>query len=254
MAEERLMRVFVILCLLAASAQAQTPLDVGAPDAAFAGGPIRPSKNAAARLREHYQGDKVPVVPQPFRVRLDVALASGDPAKLDAARRDLIKARGLETLLIWEQSRFIATGGIGVAEMHAQDLAGTGASGVAETAAMLWLYAAGAILIDSRQCASQDGPDAAMERLRGPDFDAVTRILRTLADDRLGAMRTLAIRLETVLSPDRNSVALCRVRDQAAEVRPEKDWRPDALAARKQLPQNLTALTAIMRPTPAAKP
>ncbi|HEX3991454.1 MAG TPA: hypothetical protein VHX39_09820, partial [Acetobacteraceae bacterium] len=63
--------VLLLLCQIAVGARAQAPLDVGSPQAAFAGGPIRLSRHAANMLREHYQGDQVPLVPQPLRGRLD---------------------------------------------------------------------------------------------------------------------------------------------------------------------------------------
>jgi hypothetical protein len=221
------------------------PLEVGAPDAAFAGGPIRLTKAAVARLREHYHGDKVPIVPLPLRRLLDTALHTQYWAGMRAA---LAKARDPETALVWEQTRFIATGGLEVAEQHARDLAATGASGIAETAAMLWLYAAAVIFVDGRRCTGPTGPDAHMEELRGPDHEPVIRIIRAMTEERLSAMRTLALRLEEILASDRDGLAPCRTGDAPPETKPEEIWRPDAAAARAMLPAHLTELTAAMRP------
>ena len=226
------------------------PLDVGSPDAAFAGGPIRLTKAAAARLREHFHGDKVPIVPLPARRVLDTALNAQDWAGM---RAGLVKARDRETALVWEQTRFIATGGLDIAEQHARDIAATGASGIAETAAMLWLYAAAVIAVDGRRCADPSGREARMEQLRGPDFEPVTRIIRTMTEERLSAMRVLALRLEAIMAPDRDGLAACRAGDAPAESRPDDDWKPDVAAARASLPDHLTELTAAMRPAQPTK-
>lgn len=88
---------------------AQSAPEMGSPEAAFAaeapraakppaararpeavpGGPIRLSKNAIALLRAHYQGDKVPLIPHPFRARLDAALVAGDSARVEAVKKEL---------------------------------------------------------------------------------------------------------------------------------------------------------------------
>ena len=71
----RPIRVFLLmLCCFICTAQA--PADVGSPESAFTGGPIHLSRAAAAVLRAHYQGDNVPLVPQPFRGKLDNALVA----------------------------------------------------------------------------------------------------------------------------------------------------------------------------------
>ncbi len=243
---------------LAGSARAQTafdaaPLDTGSPEAAFAGGPIRLTKASAAMLREHFKGDNVPLVPQPFRTRLDVALATRDWPRVEAAKRDLRTQRGVVAMLQWEQSRFIATGGIGVAEIHAVDMADMGSTGVSESAAMLWLYAVAVTMTDGHKCADEAAKDAHVAKLMGPAFDKVTQIVRTMPDDRLAAMRDLAIRLESVLSVDRTDDTMCRTGALKPELKPDQEWRPEAAATRGILPKELTVLCAVMRPKLAAR-
>jgi hypothetical protein len=244
--------IFLMLIGLLTGGQAQ--LEVGSPDGAFAGGPIKLSRNAVAMLRNHYHGDYVPLIPQPFRGKLDTALLLRDWPRVEALKKELITARGIEAVLMWEQSRFVATGGIGIAELHARDVAATGASGLQETAAMLWLYAAAVTFTDGRKCADPAVPDAHLDALHGPDFDAVTQIVRTLSDDRLAAMRDLAIRLELVLAPERTDDGICRVAGAVPDIRPDPVWRPEAADARAMLPKHLAALCAVMRPRPVTKP
>ena len=236
-----------------AHAQSQAPLDVGSPEAAFAGGPIRLSKGAAAMLRSHYEGDRVPLIPQPFRGKLDTALLGRDWQRAEAVKQELVAARGIVMALAWEQSRFIATGAVGVAEMHALDVAATGSTGLSETAVMLWFYAAAVTLTDGHQCVDEAAKEAHLDRLRGPAFEPVTRIVRSISDDRLGAMRDLAIRLETVLSGERSDDTMCRSGNAKAEVKPEAIWRPEAAVTRAMLPKHLAALAAVMRPRPIAR-
>ena len=246
------MLVFLIVFGLLTGAQA--PLEAGSPDAAFAGGPIKLSRGAAGMLRNHFHGDNVPLIPQPFRTKLDAALLLRDWPRLEAVKKDLIAARGIETVLMWEQTRFIATGGTGIAELHARDVAATGASGLQESAAMLWLYAAAVTFTDGRKCGDAAAPEAHLDALRGPGFNAVTQIVRTLSDDRLAAMRDLAVRLELVLSPERTDDGICRIAGVVPEIRPDSVWRPEAAEARAMLPKHLAALCAVMRPRPASKP
>jgi hypothetical protein len=233
--------------------QSQPPLEAGSPEAAFAGGPIRLSKSSAALLRAHFKGDNVPIVPQPFRGKLDTALAARDWPRVDTLKTDLRTARGIEIMLLWEQSRFIATGGIGIAEMHALDMAATGSSGMSETVAMLWLYAVAVTMTDGHECADEAAKDAHLELLMGPVFDKATQIVRTLPDDRLAAMRDLAIRLETVLAADRTDDTMCRVGAVKPEIKPAAEWKPAAAVTRGMLAQHLTALCAVMRPKSIAR-
>lgn len=248
-------RAFLTWLAVAAIAMGAAPPkpepEFGPPDAAFAGGPIRLSKASAGFLRQHFQGDKVPIVPQPFRTRLDTALLAHDPARLEAAKKELIAVRGPMAALMWEQTRFLATGGAGIAELHARDLAATGSSAVAETSAMLWLYAVAATLTDGYQCNDRAAKDAHLVLLQGPAFEPVTRIVKTLAEDRLAAMRDLAIRLESVLSAGRADDTMCRVGTTKPELKPDQAWRTDATRTRAMLPKHLAALCAVLRAKPA---
>jgi hypothetical protein len=196
----------------------------------------------------------VPLVPQPFRGKLDTALLGRDWPRVEAEKKALATARGIATALLWEQSRFIATGSIGVAEMHALDLAATGQTGVAETAVMLWFYAVAVTLTDGHKCADDAAKDAHLDRLRSPEFEPVTQLVRTISDDRLAAMRDLAIRLETVLAVDRTDDTMCRTGNGRADVKPDALWRPEAALTRGMLPRHLVALASVMRPHPVARP
>ncbi len=247
-----LVLVLAVLCL-AAPARAQLPLDAGSPESAFAGGPIRLSKNAAGVLRAHYQGDRVPLIPQPFRGKLDNALLGRDWPRVEAEKNQLTAARGIVTTLAWEQSRFIATGAVGLAEMHALDVAATGSTGLSETAVMMWFYAVAVTMTDGHKCADPAAKDAHLERLRGYAFEPVNRLVRSISDDRLVAMRDLAIRLETVLAVDRTDDSMCLEGAKKADIRPDPVWRPEAALTRAMLPRHLTALAAVMRPKPVAR-
>jgi len=246
--------LYLLIMLLVGQAHAQVPLEVGTPETAFSGGPIRLSKNALAVLRVHYQGDKVPLVPQPFRGRLDTALAGHDWARVEALKKDLVAKDGIVAALAWEQSRFIATGSISIAEMHALDLATMGSTGVTETAVMLWFYSVAVTLTDGHKCVDEAARDAYLDKLRGPAFEPVTRIVRTISDDRLAAMRDLAIRLELVLAPERTDDAMCWSGDKTPDIKPDPVWRPEAGLTRGMLPRHLVALASIMRPRPIARP
>jgi hypothetical protein len=246
--------ILLILAALAGPAHAQAPLEVGSPESAFAGGPIKLSRNSLVVLRAHFQGDKVPIVPQPFRGKLDAALLGRDWPHVEALKKELIAKDGLVAGLAWEQSRFIATGSIGIAEMHALDVAATNNTGLSETAVMLWFYAAAVTMTDGHKCADDAAKDAHLDKLRGPAFEPVTRLVRTISDDRLAAMRDLAIRLETVLAPDRNDDLMCRTGNGPAEVKPDPMWRAEASLTRGMLPRHLVALASVMRPHPIARP
>ncbi len=245
--------LYLLMLLLVGHAHAQAPLEVGSPESAFAGGPIRLSKNALAVLRAHYQGDKVPLVPQPFRGRLDTALAGRDWARVDALKKELAAKDGIVTALAWEQSRFVATGSIAISEMHALDLAATGSTGVSETVAMLWFYSVAVTMTDGHKCVDEAAKDAHLDRLRGPMFEPATRIVRTLSDDRLAAMRDLAIRLELVLAPERTDDTMCRDGNKAPDIKPDPVWRPEAVLTRGMLPRHLVALASVMRPRPIVR-
>ena len=238
----------------AAQAPSRGEAELGSPEAAFAGGPIKLSKGAAGLLRAHYQGDKVPIVPQPFRGRLDTALAARDWGRIETIKKELAATYGLVAVLAWEQSRFVGTGGVGIAELHALDVAATGSTGLSETAVMLWLYSVAATMTDGHKCGDPAAKDAHLDKLRGPVFEPVLKLLRGLADDRLGAMRDIALRLESVLAADRIDDTMCRTGTAKPEVKPGQLWRAQAVATRAMLPRHMVALIAVMRPKVAAKP
>ncbi len=238
----------------AAQAPPRGEAELGSPEAAFAGGPIKLSKGAAGLLRAHYQGDKVPIVPQPFRGRLDTALAARDWGRIETIKKELAATYGLVAVLAWEQSRFIGTGGVGIAELHALDVAATGSTGLSETAVMLWLYSVAATMTDGHKCGDAAAKDAHLDKLRGPVFEPVLKLLRGLADDRLGAMRDIALRLESVLAADRTDDTMCRTGTAKPEVKADPLWRAQAVATRAMLPRHMVALIAVMRPKIAAKP
>jgi hypothetical protein len=248
------MRIVRLLLGLAATvpAHAQAPLATGTPQAAFAGGPIRLSPRAATMLRAQYNGDNVPQVPQPFRSQLDTALVSMDWKRAEAVKKTLVEKAGPVPVLIWEQTRFVATGSIGVAEMHARDVAATGSSGLSETAVMMWLYAVAVTMTDGEKCVDAAARDAHLDRLRGPEFEPVLQIVRTIADDRLAAMRELATRLETTLAEGRTDDTMCRAGTDTPEIKSDAVWRPQAAEVRKMLPKHLQALASVMRPKPVA--
>jgi hypothetical protein len=244
-----------VLLLLAAAASmpvhAQAPLAVGPPGAAFAGGPIHLSPRAANMLRAQYKGDNVPLVPQPFRGQLDTALMGLDWKRAEAVKKTLVDKNGPVPALMWEQTRFVATGSIGVAEMHARDVAATGSSGLFETAVMMWFYAVAVTMTDGEKCVDAAARDAHLDRLRGPEFEPVLQLVRTIADDRLAAMRELAIRLEIVMAEGRTDDTMCRTGTAPPNIKSDAVWRPEAMEVRKMLPKHLLALASVMRPRPA---
>lgn len=252
LARDSVRAIVLTLCLLAGAAHAQTS-ETGPPEAAFAGGPIKLTPAAAQRLRTHFQGDKVPQVPQPFRGRLDTLLLAHDWRGLDAAKKDLAIAKGVVPVLVWEQTRFLATGGLGIAETHALDMAETGAPNLSDGVAMMWLYAAAAALTDGNKCANGDAKDSHLDRLRGPVFEKVTKIVRGLPDDRIAAMRDMALRLEAGFAQDRDSDPLCRGANGKTELKPETAWRPRMAETRAMLPKHLAALVSVVKKAPSPK-
>jgi hypothetical protein len=260
---------FLILVLtvgIPASASAQTqpglgaPLpqaafsrpDLGTPEAAFADGPIRLSPTAIRLLQARFQGDKVPLTPEPFRRQLDVNFTARDWSKVMARKSDLAASRGELALLMWEQTRFLATGSIWLAELHARDLAASGLPSAGDTAAMIWLYAVAATLTDGHQCADADARDRHLQALRGAAFGPVLAIVRTLPDDRLVKQRDIALKLEAALAPDRNDDTVCgggRPATKAADA-----WRGDAARTREILLRHLNAVCALVRSRPMAAP
>jgi hypothetical protein len=239
--------LLLLVSLAAAPVQAQVPIDLVSPEAAFAGGPIHLSPAAEARLTAQFHGGKVPLIPQPFRGRLDTALAAKDWRQVDVAKKALLTAESPALVLMWERSRFLATGEIGLATDYARDIAATDMSDGAETAAMLWLYAVAATFTDGHQCTDPAAKEAYLDRLRGPEFAAVLGIIRVLPEARLAALRDTAIRLEVALSADRADDTMCRAGSDKPSVRPEADWRPEMLTSRDMLPRHLLAICSILR-------
>jgi hypothetical protein len=246
--------VLLAACLLTGGAAAQVPFEVGSPQAAFAGGPITLTPAAEARLRAQFHGDKVPLVPQPYRGRLDAALQIEDWPRVETTKAQLVAARGLLLALTWEQTRFLVTGGIWLAAEHARDLAGTEAPNAAGTAAMLWLYAVAASFTDGHKCTDPAAREAYLDRLRGAEFAPVLAIIRSLPDDQLTARRETAIKMEAALAASRTEDAMCRTASGRVEIRPDADWRRELGPTREMLPRHLTAITSVVRAKGAVKP
>jgi len=237
----------LIACLLAGSARAQTRLERGSPDAAFAGGPIHLSAPAEVRLRGQFHGDNVPLIPQPYRGRLDTALAARDWRQVEAAKKALFTARDLVLVLLWDQTRFIATGGVALAASYARDLAGSDVPNAEESAATMWLYAVAATFTDGHKCASPESKEAYVATLLGPDYAAVKGIIRTMPEDRLAALRDTAIKLESALSAERNDDTMCRTAAGRPEIRPDAEWRRELEPTRTMLLRHLVAICAVVR-------
>jgi hypothetical protein len=222
-------------------------LEAGSAEAAFADSPIHLSPTAIAVLRARFPADKVPLIPSPFRQQLDAALAARDWPRVIARKTDLGASRGQLAMLMWEQTRFFATGSQWIAELSARDLAAVNIGNAGEGAAMMWLYAAAVTLTDGHQCADRSASDAHLDKLRGPAFAPVAKAIRDLPPDRLANAQTAAIRLESALAPERTDNIICRPGSAGQDHRPETEWRPEAARTRDMLPRHLTALTALMR-------
>lgn len=252
-----LMRTWMVyLFILTGTAQAQINPETGTPEAAFAGGPIRLTPVSRTLLNSAYPDARVPIIPMPHRARLDAALLGGNPASLTARRKELAAAYGHAAVLIWERTRFLATGDIALAAAHARELAEI--DNAAETAAMLWLYAVAATMTDGARCADPAARDAWLDRLRAPAHEPVLRIIRALPEDRLATARDTAIRLEAPLAPQRPDDTICRTGpgrpEGRPEIRPVEQWRPGAANVRAMLPRHLKAMTSVLRPRPANTP
>ena len=237
----------MIACLAAHPSQAQTPIDRGSPQAAFAGGPIHLSTATEARLRAQYHGDNVPLIPQPFRSRLDTALVAQDWRQIDVLKKALIQARDQGPVLLWDQTRFVETGGVTLAAAFARDLAGSDVPNAEETAATMWLYAVAASFTDGHRCADPATGEAYLDKLRGPDFAAVIGIIRDMPDDRLATARDAAIRLESALSGDRTGDSVCGTNAGRPAIKPDAGWQADIAPARAMLPRHLTAICSVLR-------
>ncbi len=236
----------LIACLLAAPVRAE-PIERVSPQAAFAGGPIHLSTLAEGRLRSQFHGDNVPLIPPPFRERLDTALAAGDWRQIEAVKKALIQARDLVPVLLWDQTRFVASGGVALAGAYARDLAGSDVPNAEEAAATMWLYAVAATFTDGHRCADSAAKEAYLGTLLGSDFGAVKGIVRSLPDERLAALRDTAIRLESALSGERSDAPMCRTAAGRVALRPDGDWQRAVEATRAMLPRHLTAICSVVR-------
>jgi len=237
----------LIASLLASQSPAQTAIERVSPQAAFAGGPIHPSARAETRLRAHFHGDNVPLVPSPFRGRLDTALAARDWRGIDAAKKALIQARDLRLVLLWDQTRFLATGDAAIAAAYARDLAGSDVPDAEQAAATMWLYAVAATFTDGHKCTDPEAKEAYLAKLLNPDFDAVKGIIRSMPEDRLATTRDNAIQLESILSTDRTDDTMCRTNAGRPATRPEDDWQRELAQSRTILPRNLAAICSVVR-------
>ena len=108
-------------------------------------------------------------------------------------------------------------------------------------------------MTDGHKCVDEAAKEAHLDKLRGPAFEPVTRLVRTISDDRLAAMRDLAIQLETVLAPDRTDDLMCRSGNGPADIKPDPMWRPEASLTRGMLARHLVGLASVMRPRPIAR-
>ena len=238
------MRAFLLIaCLMATPARAQTAIERVSPQAAFAGGPIHLTDRAVTRLRAQFHGDNLPLIPSPFRGRLDTALVAGDWRQIEATKKSLIQARDLLPVLLWDQTRFVATGNVALAAAYARDLAGSDVPNAEENAAAMWLYAVAATFTDGQKCADPAAREAYLASLLGPDFDAVKGIIRSMPDDRLAAMRETAIKLENALSTDRTDETVCRTVSGRLDAEGQRDVAP----TRTMLPQHLKAICSVVR-------
>ena len=249
----------LVACLLVAwvaalPARSETAIERGSPQAAFAGGPIHLSAAAEARLRAQYHGDNVPLVPQPFRTRLDIALAAGDWRQVEAVKKALIAARDLLPVLLWDQTRFVATGLVALAAAYAKDLAGSDVPNAEDAAATMWLYAVAATFTDGHKCSDPQAREAYLDRLRGADFAAVMGIIRSMPEDRLAATRATAIRLESALAAERTGDSLCRSAAGRLGVRPDGEWQRELGGTRAMLPQHLAAICSVVRANGPVRP
>ncbi len=234
--------------LLISAAQAQFAPETGTPEAAFANGPIRLTPVSLNLLAHAFPNGKVPVIPMPHRARLDAALLAGAPGPLEARIKELGAAYGHEVVLLWQRTRFLGTGRITIAAIHARDLAEHPEA--AETVAMLWLYAVAATMTDGARCADPAARDAGIDRLRGPSYQPVLRVIRALPEDKLNTARETAIRLEAPLAQQRPDDTICGTGQGRPEIGPIDQWRPAAANTRAMLPRHLKAMTSVLRPPP----
>lgn len=182
----------------------------------------------------------------PFRARLDRALVAGNTAELEAVRRDLAATHGGDAVLTWERTRFLGTGGIAIATLHARSLAAI--PNAAETTAMLWLYAFAASMTDAARCVDPTARDRAIDRLRAPVNEPILKVIRTIPEDALNRAQDTALKLEPPLAEQRSDDTICRNGPGRAETRPIEQWRQAAGNTRMMLPRHLKAILSVLRP------
>lgn len=230
-------------------AWAQFQPQTGTPEQAFAGSPIRLTEGMTAALRAHYKDSGVPIVPQPLAGQMDAGLLAHDWRRVAARRKELTNSLGFLAAYLWEQTRFLVTGELGVAEMHARSVAEEGETNAAsaETAVLLWLYAVAVTWTDGQKCADPAMREAHLDSLRAAPFAQVLALLRRMPQDRVDAMRDVAIKLEAGRAPGRTDTLMCQPSGGGkADLRPD-GWKADAERARAMLPRNLKALTSVLR-------
>jgi len=243
--------LLVLLTLLTGTAWAQITPQTGPPEDAFAGGPIRVTRVSAALLANAYPHNSIPILPMPYRARLDTALVAGNAGALATAKRDLADAYGRGAVIVWERTRFLGTGGIAIATEHARTLAASGLANTEEMVATLWLYALAATMTDAARCADPMARDTAIDRLRGPANESVLRVIRTMPEAPLARAQEVAIKLEGPLAEQRPSETLCRAGAGSGAVRPIEQWQPAAVNVRAMLPRHLKAMVSVLRPRTA---
>ncbi|MBS0639291.1 MAG: hypothetical protein U1E70_00670 [Acetobacteraceae bacterium] len=226
-------------------------LETGTPEAAFAGGPIRLSPTADRILRARFSGDKVPIVPDPFRQQLDAAFIARDWSRVMARKADLGASRGKVAMLMWEQTRFLTNGSLWLAELQARDLAASGFQGTDGLAVMMWFYAVAVTLTDGHQCEGQGARDAHLAYLRSAAFEPVLTLVRTLPEAQLATQRDTAIQLEAAFAPERAEDTVCRTANRSPALRAADEWRPDAARTREFLLKHVNAFCSLIRPKPA---
>jgi hypothetical protein len=231
-----------------------SPLQTGSAEAAFADGPLQLSPNALRILRARFPGDKVPIIPQPFRQQLDAALVARDWSRVMERKRDLGASRGQIAMLMWEQTRMLATGSLWLAELQSRDLADSDIRGAGDTAVMLWLYAVAVTMTDSHECAADDARDTHLALLRSNSFAPVLALLRKMPDDQLMKLRDTAIKLEAALAPERNEDTVCRTGSAKPAIRPTDEWHTAAAQTRELLTRHLNAICALVRGRPMGVP
>lgn len=237
-----------ILTLLSGSAWAQITPVTGPPEEAFADGPIRITRVSAALLANAYPNNAVPILPMPYRARLDSALVSGNGGALAAAKRDLAEAHGRGAVLVWERTRFLGTGGIAIATEHARSLAASGLANTEEMVATLWLYALAATMTDAARCTDPMVRDQAIDRLRAPPNDTVLRVIRAMPEPPLMRAQDVATKLEGPLAEQRAGDTICRTGGAKGETRPIEQWQPAVANVRAMLPRHLKAMLSVLRP------